>query len=83
MVLPIACSSIDFVFAHWYAQEPGNESDAGLLAATRGIASTISTLRSEIKQYCGSHARAVQIMITETNSVSSKPGKQTVSLVDA
>ncbi len=82
-VLPIVCSSIDFVIAHWYAQGPGNESDAGLLAATGGIAGMVSSLRSEIHQYCGSHAKAVQIMITETNSVSSKPGKQTVSLVNA
>lgn len=42
-----------------------------------------STFRSEIKQYCSSHASSVQIMITETNSVSSHPGKQTVSLVNA
>jgi alpha-L-arabinofuranosidase len=82
-VLPIACSSIDFVIAHWYAQDPGNESDAGLLAATRGIAGMVSSLRSQIKQYCGSHGSSVQIMITETNSVSSKPGKQAVSLVNA
>jgi len=43
----------------------------------------VSTLRSKINQYCGSHASAVQIMVTETNSVSYNPGKQTVSLVNA
>lgn len=82
-VLPIACSSIDFVVAHWYPQNPGNESDAGLLTSTNQIASMVATLRSEIKQYCGDHASAVQIMVTETNSVSYNPGKQTVSLVNA
>jgi hypothetical protein len=93
-VLPIACSSIDFVVAHWYAQGPTGESDAGLLGApengestsvsfTPSIASMVSTLRSKINQYCGSHASAVQIMITETNSVSYNPGKQTVGLVNA
>jgi hypothetical protein len=93
-VLPIACSSIDFVVVHWYPQGPGGESDADLLAApengenTNGtsmpsIPSMMATLHAEINQYCGSHASAVQIMVTETNSVSYNPGKQTVSLVDA
>ncbi len=93
-VLPIACSSVDFVVVHWYAQGPGGETDAGLLAApengettsvssTPSIPSMMSTLHSEINQYCGSHAGAVQVMVTETNSVSYNPGKQTVSLVNA
>lgn len=93
-VLPIACSSADFVVAHWYAQGPGGESDSGLLSApengettsvssTPSIPSMVSTLRSKLNQYCGSHASAVQIMVTETNSVSYNPGKQTVSLVNA
>jgi hypothetical protein len=74
-VLPMACSSIDFVIVHWYPQSPGNESDAGLLAAPSQIAGMVSTLRSEIHQYCGSHGSSVQMMITETNSVSSHSGK--------
>lgn len=82
-VLPIACSSIDFVIAHWYPQGPGNESDAGLLAASSQIAGMTSTLRSELKQYCGARANAIQIMVTETNSVSYNTGKQTVSLVNS
>jgi hypothetical protein len=93
-VLPIACSSIDFVVAHWYPQGPTGESDAGLLGApengevtqvssTPSIPSMVATLRSKINQYCGSHASNVQIMVTETNSVSYNPGKQTVSLVNA
>jgi hypothetical protein len=92
-VLPIACSSIDFVVVHWYAQGPNGESDSGLLGAaengdsttssTPSIPSMVSTLHSEINQYCGSHASAVQIMITETNSVSYNPGKQTANLVNA
>jgi hypothetical protein len=92
-VLPIACSSIDFVVIHWYSQGPGGESDAGLLAApengestsvsyTPSISSMVATLRSEINQYCGAHANNVQIAVTETNSVSYNLGKQTVSLVN-
>lgn len=82
-VLSTACSAIDFVIIHWYPQGPGSESDSGLLSDTSQIANMASTTRSEINQYCGSHASAVQIMLTETNSVSYNPGKQTVSLVNA
>src|SRR6185312_10846321 len=87
-VLPIACSAIDYVVVHWYPQGPTGESDSALLAATQNgestsvsytpsIPSMIATVRSEINQYCGAHASAVQIMVTETNSVSYNPGKQT------
>src|ERR1019366_8705886 len=81
-VLSTACSSIDFVIAHWYPQNPGSETDAGLLATTSNITNMVSTLRSELSQYCGAHASAVQILITETNSVSSNPGKQSVGMVN-
>ncbi|HEY7355755.1 MAG TPA: cellulose-binding protein, partial [Ktedonobacterales bacterium] len=93
-VLPAACAAANFVVVHWYPQGPTGETDAGLLAAPRNGASTpvsftpsipsmVSTLRSEISQYCGAHASAVQIMTTETNSVSYNPGKQTTGLVNA
>ncbi len=93
-VLPIACSAANFVSVHWYPQGPTGETDAGLLAApangestpvsfTPSIPSMVSTLRGEINQYCGSHASAVSIMTTETNSVSYNPGKQTTGLVNA
>ena len=93
-VLPLACSAANFVSVHWYPQGPGGETDAGLLGApangestsvsfTPSIPSMVSTLRSKINQYCGTHANAVQIMTTETNSVSFNPGKQTTGLVNA
>ena len=82
-VLSTACASIDFAIVHWYPQNPGNESDATLLSDPSQIAGMISGVRSELSQYCGSHASAVQILVTETNSVSSNPGKQTVSVVNA
>ncbi len=93
-VLPMACSAANFVSIHWYPQGPTGETDAGLLAApangestpvsfTPGIPSMVSTLRAKINQYCGAHAGAVQIMTTETNSVSFNPGKQTTNLVNA
>lgn len=93
-VLPMACASADFVAVHWYPQGPGGETDAGLLGApangestsvsyTPSIPSMVSTLHSEINQYCGSHASSIKIMTTETNSVSYNPGKQTTGLVNA
>ena len=93
-VLPLACSSIDYVIVHWYAQGPTGESDAGLLGApqngentsvssTPSIPNMVASVRNEINQYCGAHASAVQIMVTETNSVSYNPGKQTTGLVNA
>jgi hypothetical protein len=93
-VLQTACSAADFVAVHWYPQGPTGETDAGLLAApangestsvsyTPSIPSMVSTLNSEISQYCGSHANAVKIMADESNSVSYNPGKQTTNLVNA
>ena len=93
-VLPIACGAVDFVVVHWYPQGPTGESDAALLTSpqqgestsvsyTPGIPSMVATLRALLAEHCGSHADAVQIMVTETNSVSYNPGKQTTSLVDA
>lgn len=93
-VLPIACPAVDFVVIHWYPQGPSAETDAGLLAAPQNGASTpvsytpsipslIATLKSQLAQYCGAHANELQITVTETNSVSYNPGKQTTSLVNA
>ena len=82
-VLKACGSSIDFVIIHWYPQEPGAESDAGLLATSLTIPNVVAKLRTLINQYCGSRASSVQILITETNSVSYNPGKQTVGLVNA
>jgi hypothetical protein len=90
-VLQATCSGLDFVDVHWYPQDPGNESDANLLGSpengiagrTDSIPAMVARLRQEIATYCPSRASQIQIMITETNSVSYNPGKQTVSLVNA
>lgn len=88
-VLSTACDAADFVIVHWYPQSPGAESDPGLLAMsesggsnTPSVPSMVATLRSLIGQYCGSRANDVEILVTETNSVSYNPGKQTTSLVN-
>ncbi len=82
-VLSIACQALDFVDIHWYPQEPGKESDAGLLSSPTKIAGVISNLRDSIKAHCGTRASQIKIMLTETNSVSYNPGKQTVSPTNA
>lgn len=81
-VLALACQELDFVDVHWYPQDPGNESDAGLLSSTSNIPGMVATLRSLMKQNCGARASQVQLMVTETNSVSFNPGKQTVGPVN-
>ena len=81
-VLAACGPSIDFVIVHWYAQGPGGESDAGLLAAPGALAAKVAKVRALIGQYCGANAPSVQIFVTETNSVSYNPGKQTVGLVN-
>ncbi|WP_236601901.1 cellulose-binding protein [Ktedonobacter sp. SOSP1-52] len=80
-VLSILGKQIDFADVHWYAQNPGNESDAGLLASTSALPGKVATLKTELQQY--SPGKNVPIMITETNSVSYNPGKQTTNLVNA
>ena len=60
-------TKIDFVVIHWY---PGGTT-ANALASAGTIASTVSSLRSKINQYCGSNASNIQILITETNAGSS------------
>jgi len=88
-VLSTACSAADFVIIHWYPESPGAESDPGLLAMaesgganTPSIPSMVTSLQLLIAEYCGSHANDVEIFVTETNSVSYNPGKQTTSLVN-
>jgi hypothetical protein len=93
-VLPIVCQAIDFVIIHWYPQGPTGESDAALLMSpqtgestsvsyTPDIPAIMATVKSKLAQYCGAHAEDVQIMVSETNSVSYNPGKQTTSVVNA
>jgi len=81
-VLTKCGSVIDFVIVHWYPQNPGSESDAGLLASPQNIAGMVTKLKSLLKSFGGTNSGRIQILVTETNSVSSDPGKQTVSIVN-
>jgi len=70
------------VIVHWYAQDPGSETDSGLLSGTSALAAKVARVKALLSQYCGANAAHVQIFVTETNSVPYNPGKQTVSLVN-
>lgn len=82
-LLPIVGKEINFVVIHWYPQNPGQESDSGLLETTAMIPSYMDQLKAYIKQYCGANAKNIKIYLDETNSVSSNPGKQMMSVVNA
>lgn len=73
-----------FLIHHNYYQNPGSESDAGLLGGGgASIVSDAANLRQMITDYLGGTAGAgIELAMTELNSVSSGPGKQTTSLVN-
>jgi len=71
----------DFLIHHRYPQNPGGESDQGLLLSSTGWAADAATLRQEVSDYFGAGGSGIEMVCTENNSVSSNPGKQSVSLV--
>lgn len=73
----------DFVVYHRYEQAPGTESDAYLLQAATTWPGDAATLRAELDDYLGAAGASVEMLVTENNSVSSLPGRQSVSLVNA
>lgn len=78
---PAGQAPYDFVEFHWYAQNPGSESDSYLLTKTPADLSTaISGLRAELS---AAGKPNTPIMLGEVNSVSYNPGKQTMSIVNA
>jgi hypothetical protein len=85
-VLSALGTKAGFADVHWYPQNPSNitppgPTDAGLLADTAQIPASVAALRQEFTSWAGDPG--LPIMITETNSVSSNPGKQTLSIVNA
>lgn len=89
---------IGFADIHWYPQNPSNVTgytsppassgtvpgvapdDANLLASDSQIPGMVTTLE---QRAASDYGHSVPIMVTETNSVSSNPGRQTVSVVNA
>ncbi|HLJ67314.1 MAG TPA: hypothetical protein VKX16_08125 [Chloroflexota bacterium] len=81
-VLSKTCGWADGYTIHYYPQEPYHEDDAKLLQSPEKIAARVATLQQQFAQYCPGH-RQPPTYVTETNSVSSQPGKQTTNLVNA
>jgi hypothetical protein len=71
----------DFLVHHRYPQNPGGEDDTGLLLSSSGWLNDAANLRQQLGDYLGANGASVEILCTENNSVSSNPGKQSVSLV--
>jgi hypothetical protein len=72
-----------FLIYHCYPQNPGSESDSVLLQSGSTIPAAAANLRQMITDYVGSSGTSIELNVTELNSVSSNPGKQTTSLVNA
>lgn len=72
-----------FVIYHHYPQEPGQESDAVLLQAGSKMAAEAATIRGLVNASLGATlGNTVELTMTELNSVTFNPGKQTTSLVN-
>lgn len=73
----------DFLIYHYYAQNSGNESDLALLQISFEIQRDALNLRKRLNDYLGTGPAAnVELAMTELNSMSSNPGKQTANLVN-
>jgi hypothetical protein len=71
-----------FLIYHCYPQNPGSENDAVLLQSGSTIPAAATNLRQMITDYFGSTGTSIELNVTELNSVSSNPGKQSTSLVN-
>ncbi len=71
-----------FLIDHSYAQNPGHEDDATLLQAGARLQRDAVELRRMAGDYLGASGSGVELDLTELNSVSSNPGKQSTSLVN-
>ncbi len=77
----LARAPYDFVEIHWYAQQPGSESDSYLIdQAPADFVQTINNVKSEL---AAAGKPNTPIMVGEMNSVAYAQGKQTVSIVNA
>ena len=72
-----------FVVYHRYTQHPGGENDAVLLQSASTWPNDAANLRQQLVDYLGpTSAARVELTVTENNSVYTRPGKQTTSLVN-
>jgi hypothetical protein len=76
----LANAPFDYVELHYYDQNPGAESDTGLIlhGATR-LGAAVATVQSELAQA----GKSAPIYVGELGSVNTNPGKQTMSITQA
>ncbi len=72
----------DFLIYHRYEQNQGSESDSVLLQDALTWPQDAATLRGILTDYLGTAGAGIELLVTENNSVSTGPGKQSVSLVN-
>ena len=72
-----------FLIYHNYPLNPGREDDAVLLQSGAKLKSDAKNLRRMIADYLGASGSSIELDVTELNSVSSRPGKESTSLVNA
>ncbi len=72
----------DFLIFHYYAQNNGSENDATLLQFAPSWSFYSTELRTQLTDYLGTAGAAIELLVTENNSVDTSPGKQTTSLVN-
>jgi len=74
----------DFLVMHVYPQLPGREDDAYLLSSAPQLKAHAAELRRQIADWWqGTEGERIEIALTEYNSVTGGPGKQSVSIVNA
>jgi len=71
-----------FLIDHIYPQGAGSESDFELLQSSAQVKSDAANLQQMIADYFDTSGSAIELDVTEMNSVSNNPGKETVSLVN-
>lgn len=72
----------DFLIYHRYEQNAGSENDSVLLQDALTWPQDAASLRGMLTDYLGSAGAGIELLVTENNSVSTSPGKQSVSLVN-
>jgi alpha-N-arabinofuranosidase len=71
-----------FLIDHEYPQNERRESDPVLLQSGAIVKMDAASLRKMIGDYLGASGSGIELALTELNSVSSGPGKQSTSLVN-
>ena len=73
----------DFYEIHIYPQGPGREDDSYVLYISEDLPNIIQNTRQLMNDYLGPSSKKTKVFVSELDTVSSKPGKQTRSITSA